>query len=163
MWQYAHAMLECAVWNAPRCRLWQDIADVAGGAEVRRVQALPPAEQVGALLRTTGWGGCAGLVNAQVQRFLADVYVSLQAPRCTAQALDSLADVACQLCHSRGREASLLLCDGCHRGYHRCCLTPALPKVPDGQWYCPHCVPSDPPPTQHIPRRQRREGPWPSG
>jgi hypothetical protein len=59
-----------------------DIADVAGGAEVRRVQALPPAEQVGALLRTTGWGGGAGLVNAQVQRFLAEVYVSLQAPRC---------------------------------------------------------------------------------
>jgi hypothetical protein len=68
---------------------------------MRRVQALPPAEQVGALLRTPGWVGCAGLVNAQVQRFLADVYVSLQAPRCTAQAaLDSVADVACQLCHS---------------------------------------------------------------
>jgi hypothetical protein len=77
--------------------------------------------------------------------------------------LDNVADVACQLCHSRGRETSLLLCDGCHRGYHRCCLTPALPEVPDGQWYCPHCVPSDPPPTQHISRRQRREGPWPSG
>jgi hypothetical protein len=76
--------------------------------------------QVGALLRTAGRGGCAGLVNAQVQRFLADVYVSLQAPRCAAQAaLDSVADVACQLCHSRGRETSLLLCDGCHRGYHR--------------------------------------------
>ena len=43
---------------------------------------LPPAEQVGALLRTTGWGGCAGLVNVQqVQRFLAAVCVSLQAPR----------------------------------------------------------------------------------
>ncbi len=106
-----------------RRRLWQGIAGVAGAAEVTRVQALPSAEQVSALLRTTGWGGCTGLVNSEVQTFLADVYMSLQAPRCTAQAaLDSVADVAaCQLCHSRGREASLLLlllCDGCRRGYH---------------------------------------------
>jgi hypothetical protein len=95
-------------WDAPRRRLWQGIAGVAGAAEVTRVQALPSAEQVSALLRTTGWGGCAGLVNSEVLTFLADVYMSLQAPRCTAQeALDSVADVACQLCHSRGREASL--------------------------------------------------------
>jgi hypothetical protein len=47
--------------------------------------------------------------------------------------------------------------------YHGRCLTPALTNVPDGQWFCPHCFPSDPPPTQHNPRRQRREGPWPSG
>jgi hypothetical protein len=69
-------MLECTVWDEPRRKLWQGIADVVvgGGAEVRRVQALPPAEPVGALLRTTGWGGGAGLVNAQVQRFLAEVY-----------------------------------------------------------------------------------------
>ncbi len=137
---------------------------MAGAAEVARVQALPSAEQVCALLRTTGWGGCAGLVNSEVQTFLADVYMSLQAPRCTAQAaLDSVADVACQLCRSRGREASLLLCDGCRRGYHGRCLTPALNQVPDGRWLCPHCEPSHPPPTQHISRRQRREGPWPSG
>ncbi len=75
-------MLECTAWDAPRHQLWQGITDVAGAAEVKRVQALPPAEQVGAHLRThahyrTGWGGCAGLVNAQVQRFLAAVYVSL--------------------------------------------------------------------------------------
>ncbi len=159
-----HAMLECTAWAAPRHQLWQGITDVAVAAEVKRVQALPPAEQVGALLCTTGWGGCAGLVTAQVQRFLAAVYVSLQAPRCTAQAaLDSVVDVACQLCHSRGRETSLLLCDGCHRGSHGRCLTPALTRVPDGQWFCPHCVQSAPPPAQHIPRRQRREGPWPSG
>ena len=159
-----HAMLECAAWDAPRRRLWQGIAGVAGAAEVTRVQALPSAEQVSALLRTTGWGGCAGLVNSEVQTFLADVYMSLQAPRCTAQAaLDSVADVACQLCHSRGREASLLLCDGCRRGYHGRCLTPALTQVPDGRWLCPHCEPGHPPPTQHISRRQRREGPWPSG
>jgi hypothetical protein len=48
-----HAMLECTAWDAPRHQLWQGITDVAGAAEVKRVQALPPAEQVGALLRTT--------------------------------------------------------------------------------------------------------------
>jgi hypothetical protein len=50
------------------------------------------------------------------------------------------------------------------RGYHDGrCLTPALNHVPDGRWLCPHCEPGHPPPTQHISRRQRREGPWPSG
>jgi hypothetical protein len=58
---------------------------------------------------------------------------------------------------------ALLLCDGCHRGYHGRSLTPALTRVPDGQWFCPHCVQSAPPPAQHIPRRHRREVPWPSG
>jgi hypothetical protein len=62
-----------------------------GGAEVRRVQVLPPAEQVAhscALL--VGVGVLVWSMPAQVQRFLAEVYVSLQAPRCTAQAtLDS--------------------------------------------------------------------------
>ena len=146
-----HATLECAVWDAPRRRLWHDIADVAGGADRGRCDGCRHCR------RLSRWAhSCALLVGLGVLVWLM--------PRCsgswqksTAQAaLDSVADVACQLCHSRGR-------DGCHRGYHRRCFTPALPTMPSGQWYCPHCVPSDLPPTQHIPRRQRREGPWPSG
>ncbi len=42
-----HAMLECTVWEAPRHQLWQDITDVAGAGEVKRVRALPPAEPAG--------------------------------------------------------------------------------------------------------------------
>ena len=159
-----HALMDCGVWAPSRDAMWHAIADVAGAAEVQRVRALPPAAQVAALLGTAGWGGAAGLVNSQVQRFLASVYTSLREPRSTARAaLGSIADVACQLCHSRGREASLLLCDGCGRGYHARCLTPALAAVPAGAWLCPTCDPPRQPLVQHISRRPRREGPWPSG
>jgi hypothetical protein len=160
-----HALLECSAWGEPRSGLWQSVTEVVGAAAVQRVRALPPAGQVAALLSTPGWAGCAGLVSARVQRFLADVCASFRVPRWTAQAaLGSVADVACQVCHSRGREASLLLCDGCRRGYHQRCLTPVLPAVPAGQWFCPGCVDTGGcPPSRHVPRRRRRVGPWPSG
>jgi hypothetical protein len=158
-----HVLLACQFWDAARGDMWGRIAEVADAAVVRRVRAMPPGEQVDALLGTTGWGGAAGLVNSQVQQFLAGVHVSLRLPGSTAQAaLARVADVACQLCHSRGREASLLLCDVCARGYRTRCLTPALPAVPDGAWLCPTCTPESSP-LQHISRRPRREGPWPSG
>jgi hypothetical protein len=102
----------------------------------------------------------SSLVNARVQRFLADVYVSLQAPNLAGVQprqrwivlrmwlVSSVTAVAvrpffCFVMAATGviiGAASPQLC---------------LNKVPDGQWYCQHCVPSDPPPTQHIPRRQR--------
>ena len=36
------------------------------------------------------------------------------------------------------------MCDGCDSPYHTQCLTPTLPEVPDGDWYCPKCVERDP-------------------
>ena len=35
---------------------------------------------------------------------------------------------------------AMLLCDGCNAGYHLGCLPTPLPRVPDGDWYCPACV-----------------------
>jgi hypothetical protein len=35
----------------------------------------------------------------------------------------------------------LLLCDNCDNGYHTFCLTPSLPSVPQGDWFCPDCAP----------------------
>jgi hypothetical protein len=50
--------------------------------------------------------------------------------------------VHCQVCHSRGREATLLLCDGCRRaGCHLRCLQPALSKLTADNCFCPVCVP----------------------
>ena len=45
-------------------------------------------------------------------------------------------DDICQICEKRGH---LLECDGCCRSYHMGCLTPALKKVPEGEWECPCC------------------------
>ena len=47
---------------------------------------------------------------------------------------------ACESCGCGSREDYLLLCDGCDLAYHYdTCLTPALPAVPRGMWYCPTC------------------------
>ena len=34
----------------------------------------------------------------------------------------------------------VLLCDDCDGEYHCACLSPPLPSVPDGEWFCPGCV-----------------------
>ncbi|XP_046407495.1 uncharacterized protein LOC124172100 [Ischnura elegans] len=49
----------------------------------------------------------------------------------------------CEVCGSGDREDSLLLCDGCDRGYHLDCLTPPLTSVPIEEWFCSRCTSSD--------------------
>jgi PHD and RING finger domain-containing protein 1 len=48
----------------------------------------------------------------------------------------------CEICRRSDREDVMLLCDGCNRGYHIDCLTPALPEIPHGSWYCDNCFSS---------------------
>lgn len=45
----------------------------------------------------------------------------------------------CQVCGACDREDTLLLCDGCDRGYHCECLNPPLARVPEDQWFCAAC------------------------
>ena len=45
----------------------------------------------------------------------------------------------CEDCRRTDREHLLLLCDGCDLGHHTSCLTPPLPGVPLGRWFCPSC------------------------
>lgn len=54
----------------------------------------------------------------------------------------------CQVCKKGDNDECLLLCDGCDRGCHMYCLRPKLTQVPEGDWFCPHCVSqvSAPPP-----------------
>ena len=47
--------------------------------------------------------------------------------------------LACQICGSKARAASMLVCDHCNKGYHMSCLKPPLKEVPEGDWYCPIC------------------------
>ncbi|KPJ03744.1 PHD and RING finger domain-containing protein 1 [Papilio xuthus] len=45
----------------------------------------------------------------------------------------------CEVCSSPDNEETMLLCDGCDRGYHMQCLTPPLTTVPLSQWLCSLC------------------------
>lgn len=52
----------------------------------------------------------------------------------------SIMKAFCQLCHAGDDEDSLLLCDGCDKGYHMYCFRPRMTAVPDGDWYCFECI-----------------------
>lgn len=49
----------------------------------------------------------------------------------------------CEICNSADREESMLLCDGCDKGYHMGCLDPPLTEIPEGSWYCDNCFSSE--------------------
>ncbi len=49
-------------------------------------------------------------------------------------------DQKCEICGYPDSEATMLLCDGCDRGYHMACLQPVVTKVPQGNWYCVDCA-----------------------
>jgi len=49
-------------------------------------------------------------------------------------------DLTCQICQRSDNEDCMLLCDGCDQGFHTTCLTPALLKIPQGEWHCHECV-----------------------
>jgi hypothetical protein len=56
---------------------------------------------------------------------------------------DRLADVeeaVCTVCSSGRSARSILLCDGCDKGYHTYCLTPRVEAIPKGKWFCPKCA-----------------------
>jgi hypothetical protein len=54
---------------------------------------------------------------------------------------DPFADLVCLQCGSGDHVELMLLCDGegCEGAYHTFCLSPPLPAVPDGDWYCVAC------------------------
>lgn len=49
-------------------------------------------------------------------------------------------DMPCEVCHHPHGASTMLVCDGCWRGYHMECLRPPLKKVPPGDWFCDECV-----------------------
>jgi len=49
-------------------------------------------------------------------------------------------DEGCSVCGGDIAAGPVLLCDDCDGEYHCACLSPPLPSVPDGEWFCPGCV-----------------------
>ncbi|KAJ2817124.1 hypothetical protein IWW50_006271, partial [Coemansia erecta] len=47
---------------------------------------------------------------------------------------------ACEVCRSGENDGSMLICDGCDRGFHMYCLSPPLDAIPTNDWYCDACV-----------------------
>ena len=160
-----HVLLECDFWAEQRAVMWRGLEQEAGADMVAAVQGGAPHEILHALLTADAWGSAAGHVCSRVQRFLAAIYrfLAVSPSADSRTALGKVDNIACQACHRQSGAATLLLCDGCGRGYHTRCLVPALPAVPVGDWFCVSCVPVGAAPVQHVHRRSRREGPWPSG
>ena len=56
------------------------------------------------------------------------------------QTLPGAEGLQCEICMSGEEGTSMLLCDGCNRGYHMYCLNPPLATVPKSEWFCPPCL-----------------------
>ena len=59
-------------------------------------------------------------------------------------AASAAAATLCQVCGRGDGEGSMLLCGdgaghGCDKGFHIFCLQPALPALPQEDWYCKTC------------------------
>lgn len=52
----------------------------------------------------------------------------------------AIVSTACEVCKSKDDEDSMLLCDGCDKGYHIYCVQPPIETIPEGDWFCPACV-----------------------
>ena len=53
-------------------------------------------------------------------------------------------DGVCKVCGMDKNDDNVLLCDKCDSEYHTYCLDPPLPRIPDGNWYCPSCMSCQP-------------------
>lgn len=45
----------------------------------------------------------------------------------------------CEICGKGDDEDLIVICDKCNKGFHLYCLTPILPSVPSGDWFCSKC------------------------
>ena len=78
-----------------------------------------------------------GLKNAETAAQVAMAFYMLETSIAWHK---SIMKAFCQLCHCGDNEDSLLLCDGCDKGYHMYCFKPPIEEVPDGDWYCYECI-----------------------
>ncbi len=48
-------------------------------------------------------------------------------------------DTICEVCGRPDVPPTMVICDGCDKGYHLKCLKPRLLRTPVGRWLCPSC------------------------
>uniref|UniRef100_A0A182JS66 Bromodomain adjacent to zinc finger domain protein 1A n=1 Tax=Anopheles christyi TaxID=43041 RepID=A0A182JS66_9DIPT len=68
----------------------------------------------------------------------------------------SIERAVCMVCRRKGDANLTLLCDECNRACHMYCLKPKLKKVPEGDWFCMLCRPSDHEPSQRSGRKRTK-------
>ncbi|KAJ2710567.1 hypothetical protein H4R19_003685, partial [Coemansia spiralis] len=61
-------------------------------------------------------------------------------PAASADSTTTSIPETCEVCRSAENEDSMLICDGCDRGFHMFCLNPPLRAIPSNDWYCDSCV-----------------------
>ena len=76
----------------------------------------------------SGHPSCLKYSKELVERIKLDPWLCLECKKCMSCGVSANAD-------------DLLICDGCDQGFHMDCLDPPVPKLPEGRWICPICVP----------------------
>jgi hypothetical protein len=144
-----HALLACSAFATERAAMWAELEAEVGAVVASAARDMPADRQLAALLGDAQWGDHALAVDGIVREFLSVQFRRRQQAVPVVAAGGAVCDpahVACQACHARSGAASMLLCDGCDRGYHMRCLVPALRGVPAGDWFCPGCAAAAAPP-----------------
>eukprot|EP01051_Picozoa_sp_SAG22_P004164 SAG22_NODE_216_length_14937_cov_51.622995_7_plen_352_part_00 len=53
---------------------------------------------------------------------------------------DAAGELCCEHCSRPDDAANMVLCDGCDTGHHIYCVSPRLPRIPSGSWFCNGCM-----------------------
>jgi hypothetical protein len=105
-------------------------------APILRVHKLWPQHGVATLM-----GKCGRTIKAHVSH----------CARCNLPGIDPTINpslqpyqraLPCEVCADHRNEATMLLCDGCGRGWHNMCLHSPLDVIPSPEqvWVCPECI-----------------------
>ena len=84
-------------------------------------------------------GLISGRVTLQVRQTSPAAALRSSKKRCV-KVPDNIFTLVCEKCKGGHYEDKIILCDRCDKGWHMFCLSPAMEKVPDGEWVCPSCI-----------------------